>query len=128
MAVDGGCVFSRLRKERNGIVVLLVLFGATEWLCLDGRVRRCPALLLSLQDKLKGEMIRLNIAKSLGGDAIPHVRDRRSYLEIDFARPLWERNVLGLDQEAGARAGARIYIFPEKLVFSCPQHYCHNGM
>jgi hypothetical protein len=67
------------------------------------RVRSRPALLLSLQDKLKGERIRLNIAKSLGGDAIPHVRDR----------PLWERNVLGLDQEAGARAGARIYIFPK---------------
>ncbi len=37
MAVDGGCVFSRFRKERNGIVMLLVLFGATEWLAVSRR-------------------------------------------------------------------------------------------
>ena len=64
------------------------------------------------------------VAKDLGGDARLRVGDRISYLEIDAARPLWERNVLGLDQ----KAGAWIYIFPGtlELVFSCPHHYCHK--
>ncbi len=47
-------------------------------------------------------MMRL-IAKSLDGDARPHVMERRSLLKIDVARPLWDGNVLGLDQEAGRR-------------------------
>jgi hypothetical protein len=91
--------------------MLLVLFGATECLCLDGRLRICPALFLSMEDGLNEERMRL-IAKSLGGYAKPRVMDWRYYLDIDVARLLWERKVLELDQEAGAR----IYIFPEMLV------------
>jgi hypothetical protein len=54
-AVDGGFVFARFRKERNGFVLLLVLFGAAGCLFLVGRVQNCLALLLPLQVGLKGK-------------------------------------------------------------------------
>ncbi len=65
-AVDGGFVFARFRRERNGVVLLLVLFGAAGCLFLVGRVQKCLALLLSLQGGLKGERVR-PIAESLDG-------------------------------------------------------------
>ena len=69
-AFDGGFVFARFRRERNGVVLLLVLFGAAGCLFLVGRVQKCLALLLSLQGELKGERTR-PIAESLDKDARP---------------------------------------------------------
>ena len=54
-AVDGGFVFARFRKERNGVVLLLVLFGAAGCLFLVGRVQKCLALLMFIQDEPRGE-------------------------------------------------------------------------
>ena len=43
-AVDGGCIFARLRKGRNGIVSFcLVVFGGAGCLFLVGSVRRCSS-------------------------------------------------------------------------------------
>ncbi len=85
VAVDGGFVFARFRKERNGVVLLLVLLGAAGCLFLVGRVQKRLALLLSLQGGLMRERTR-PIAESLDKDAGPLACTR---LETSF-RNRWD--------------------------------------
>ncbi len=129
-AVDGGCVFARLRKERNGVVSFWFCLGQRD-VCSSSAVCDDAALMLFMQEEPKKSDRVRSIAMLLRWNARPLVRDWGSYLVISGVCLLGccicvlfgNGNALEHDQETGAR----IYIFPDILpMFVQPQHYCRN--